>query len=275
MFALPTLAVLVLHASAVQIGLLAAFQTLPFPILGMVAGVVADRTSRRRIMIAADVVRFLVLSLIPLAAAGGELSMTLLYCIGLVTGTASAFFGIAYQAYLPVLVTPERLTEANARLEFSNSGSAMVGIATAGALVQWVGAAFAIAADAVSYLASIFSLLAIRAPEQIERPAPLTLGQAMREIGDGLGVVFKSEDLRWILPIACSICSPACSASSTASRMWASSAPCLQSACATGWVYVRRSSAHCSSPALRPCAFCWPEFPRRTLCYSRKVQYGR
>jgi MFS family permease len=199
MFALPTLAVLVLHATPVQLGALTALQTLPFPFLGMFVGVVADRVSRRRIMIVADIVRFVALASVPIAAGGGALGMPQLYGVAFMSGTASAFFGIAYQSYLPVIVPAKRLTDANAKLEFSNSGSAMAGIALAGVLVQWIGAALAIAADALSYIASVISLLTIRSAEEPHKGPPLSLRQAVHEINEGLKVVFRSNDLRWIL----------------------------------------------------------------------------
>lgn len=199
LFALPTLAVLVLHATALQVGALTALETLPFPVLGMLVGVIADRVSRRRIMIGADVVRLAALASIPLAALGKVLAMPQLYAVALITGSASAFFGISYQAYLPVLVPRERLTDANAKLEFSNSGSAMAGRAFAGVLVQWIGAAFALAVDAASYLVSVISLLTIRKHEPAHAGPPLTPRQAAREMREGLAVVFKSDDLRWIL----------------------------------------------------------------------------
>jgi MFS family permease len=198
-FALPTLAVLVLHATPLQVGALSALQMLPFPVLGMLVGVIVDRVSRRRIMIAADIIRFAALASVPIAAISRGLEMPQLYAVALVSGSASAFFGIAYQSYLPSIVTPKHLTDANAKLEFSNSGSAMAGIALAGAFVQWIGAALAIGADAVSYLVSVIFLLAIRAPEQPHSGPRLSLLQAVREMREGLEVVFKSDDLRWIL----------------------------------------------------------------------------
>ncbi|HET6276691.1 MAG TPA: MFS transporter [Candidatus Cybelea sp.] len=198
-FALPTLAILVLQATTVQVGALAALETLPFPILGMIIGVAADRFSRRRIMIAADLVRFAALASVPIAAMLHSLHMPQLYAVALVTGAASAFFGIAYQSYIPVIVTTDRLTDANAKLEFSNSGSSMVGMAFAGALVQWLGAAFALAADAFSYIVSAFSLLSIRALEKPHKGPPLSLRQVGLDALAGLRIVFKSNDLRWIL----------------------------------------------------------------------------
>ncbi len=75
----------------------------------------------------------------------------------------------------------------------------MAGVALAGAFVQWLGAALAIAADAASYLVSVIFLLAIRAPEQPHSGPRLSLHQAVCELQEGLEVVFKSDDLRWIL----------------------------------------------------------------------------
>ncbi len=198
-FALPSLAVLVLHASAFQVGVLAALQTLPFPLLGMFVGVLADRLSHRRIMIVADVARFLVLATVPLAAFFGVLAIPQLYVVALVSGIASAFFGITYQSYLPVIVSADRLTDANTKLEFSNSASGMAGNALAGVLVQWIGAAAAIGVDAVSYLVSVAMLLQIKADVPAHDGPPLSVAQALREMRDGLNVVFKAPDLRWIL----------------------------------------------------------------------------
>jgi predicted MFS family arabinose efflux permease len=65
--------------------------------------------------------------------------------------------------------------------------------------VQLIGAPLAIAADAVSYIASVISLLTIRAAEEPHKGPRLSLRQAGREIAEGLKVVFRSDDLRWIL----------------------------------------------------------------------------
>lgn len=197
-FALPTLAVLILHATAPQVGAIAALQTLPFPVLGMLVGVIADRYSRRRIMIAADWVRFVVLASVPIAAFLGILKLPQLYVVALISGTASAFFGITYQSYLPVLVPAERLAGANAKLEFSNSASQMAGSALAGGFVQWIGAAGAIAIDAASYLVSVASLGLIRTREPKHDGPPLSFRQGLREVSEGLSFVLHASDLRWI-----------------------------------------------------------------------------
>lgn len=197
-FALPTLAVLVLHATPPQVGAIAALETLPFPLFGMLVGVIADRYSRRRIMMLADWVRFAVLASVPIAALLGVLGLPQLYLVAFITGTASAFFGITYQSYLPVLVPAEQLTDANAKLEFSNSASQMAGNALAGGFVQWIGAAGAIGIDALSYLVSVASLGLIRTREPAHDGPPLSARQGLREIGQGLSFVLHSSDLRWV-----------------------------------------------------------------------------
>lgn len=198
-FALPTLAIFTLHATPLEIGTLSALAVLPFPVLGMLVGVLADRLARRKILITADIVRFAALASIPIAAHFGVLRMGQLYVVALFAGIGSAFFGITYQSYLPLLVRTERLIGANTKLEFSNSGSQIAGSAIAGALVQWLGAAFAIAVDAVSYLASIVSLVLIRTEEEPHNGPSLTLKQAILEVREGIACVFDSHDLRWIL----------------------------------------------------------------------------
>ena len=157
---------LILHATPLQIGAISALEMLSFPVFGMLVGVLADRLPRRGILIAADALRFAALASIPIAAYQGVLSIIQLYVIAILTGIGSAFFVITYQSYLPSPIPTRHLISANAKLEFSNSGSQIVGTAIGGALVQRLGAALAIALDAASYLASIATLAVIRTREE-------------------------------------------------------------------------------------------------------------
>ena len=198
LFALPTLAVLVLRATPVQVGALSALETVPFPVLGLIVGVLADRFSRKRIMVVADLVRFVALATIPVCALLHVLQMPVLYAVALVNGTASVFFGISYQSYLPVVVSNDRLTDANTKLEFSNSGAQIAGNALGGVLVQWLGAPVAIAVNAASYLVSVASLALIGVQEQPHAGPQLSVRQGFHEMREGLHIVLHSSDLRWI-----------------------------------------------------------------------------
>jgi predicted MFS family arabinose efflux permease len=195
--ALPTVAILGMHAPAFLVGVLEAAQFAAYPVLGLVAGVWIDRWSRRRTMLAADVVRGLVLCTVPLAAYFHALSFAQLVAVALVVGAASVFFEIAYQAFVPSLVEPAWLEHANARLEASNSVALLVGSGLAGALIGVVGAPLAVVIDAATYAVSAAALAGIRVREAHHdargRAEPIAFGAALRE---GLVTVFGTPVLR-------------------------------------------------------------------------------
>ncbi|MGH9073212.1 MAG: MFS transporter, partial [Acidimicrobiales bacterium] len=138
--ALPLAAVVVLHASTFQVGLLTAASTLAFLVIGLPAGAWVDRARRRPVMVADDLVRAAVLTSVPVAAAVGGLTMAQLYAVALVAGVCTVFFDVAYQSYLPALVGRERLVEGNARLETTQAMARVGGPTLGGFLVQLLSA---------------------------------------------------------------------------------------------------------------------------------------
>jgi len=194
--ALPTIAILTLHATAAQVGLLASLQRLAFPVLALFAGVWIDRVRRRPLMIAADALRAAALLSIPLVAAIGALTLLQLYAVAAIVGVGTVVFDIAYLAYVPSLTGRADLLEANTKLEVSHSGSYLTGPALAGGLIQLVGAAQAILADALSFLVSVATIALIRQTE----PSPRFEGHprlgVLAEIRDGLRLVFGNRILR-------------------------------------------------------------------------------
>jgi MFS family permease len=125
---------------------------------GLYAGAWADRLSRRRIMITADIARFAVLATVPITYALGVLAIGQLYAVAFCVGALSVFFDTANPAYLPELVARADLARANSRLQISEQGAAVLGPGLAGWLVGLVGAPIAVAADAASYVASAIVL---------------------------------------------------------------------------------------------------------------------
>ena len=119
--ALGTIAVLALNATPFQLGLLTFLNTIPFLLLGLFAGVWADRHRRRRIMIIADFGRSLTLFSIPVSALLYGVTMNQLYLVTLVAGILTVFFEIAYQSYLPTLIQKSQLVQGNSRLEATRS----------------------------------------------------------------------------------------------------------------------------------------------------------
>lgn len=194
--AVPTVAILLLHASPFQVGLLTALEFLPFPVLGLVAGVYADRLKRRPLMIAADLGRMVALITIPFAFSLGVLTMEQLYVVGLVVGVCNVFFGVSYQSYLPALIDRADLIEGNSKLEVSRSTAQLAGPAVAGFVIQAIGAARAIYIDAASFFVSAVSLWAIRQPEPKPNPASASGRSGFwHEMREGIQVVFGNPTL--------------------------------------------------------------------------------
>jgi predicted MFS family arabinose efflux permease len=176
---LPLAAVLAIGVGPAQLGLLAALTTGPGVIVGLFAGGLVDRSRRRSILIAADLLRCLVLMIVPLAAWLNVLAIEQLYLAAAIVGSASILFDIADHAYLPSLIDRGQLIEGNAKLGITESVAEVGGPAIAGVLVQSLTAPFAIAATAASYLASAAILSFIRKPEAmpVRPPTPKTWRQ--------------------------------------------------------------------------------------------------
>lgn len=167
--AFPLAAVLVLHASTFQVGLLTAAPYAAFVVIGLPAGAWVDRVRRRPVMITADLLRAGVLVSIPVAAALGDLSLVQLYVVALLHGVGTVFFDVAYRSYLPGLVGKDHLGEANTKLQVSQSAARASGPTLAGFLIQVLSAPVAFLADAASFLVSVASLLVIDHPEPSPR----------------------------------------------------------------------------------------------------------
>jgi len=194
--AVPTVAILLLHATPFQVGLLTALEFLPFPVLGLVAGVYADRVRRRPLMIASDLGRMACLVSIPIAFTLGLLHIEQLYLVGLVVGVFNVFFGISYQSYLPALIERADLIEGNSKLEVSRSTAQLAGPAIAGFAIQAIGAARAIYLDAASFLVSAVSLWIIRKPEPRPQPHAETGRSGFwHEMWEGIQVVVGNPTL--------------------------------------------------------------------------------
>jgi len=184
---LPIAAVLTLGAAPAQIGLLAALSRGPALLVGLAAGGFVDRTRRRGVLIAMDLLRAAMLVTIPVAAWLHLLSMPQLYIAAAVVGAASVLFEIADHAYLPGLVAREAITAANASLGATESVAEVAGPALAGALFQWFAGPMAVAFNAATYLISAAFLGAItkREPE----PAAHLKPNWRRDVGDGVRAV--------------------------------------------------------------------------------------
>ena len=194
--ALPTIAILQLHAAPFEVGLLTALRRIAFPVLALFAGVIVDRLRKRPLMIAADTLRALAIVSVPIVAAVGALTLLQLYVVAAGLGIGTVIFDIAYLAYLPQLIGRNDLLEGNTKLEISYSASSLVGPSLGGALIQLFGAAQAMLADAFSFAASVATILWIRQPEPAARTAATPKASVLEEIKEGIALVARDPILR-------------------------------------------------------------------------------
>ncbi len=191
--ALPLVAILELDATAFEVSLLTAFDFLPFLLFALPAGVWVDRLRRRPILVLSDLTRALALASIPVAAFVDRLTIWQLYAVGLVVGTFTVAFDVAYQSYLPSLIGRRQLVEGNSKLELSRSAAQIAGPGLGGILVSALTAPYAVAVDAASFLASALFLNRIRTPEP---PPERGEERSLRtELWEGLRYLFG--DPRW------------------------------------------------------------------------------
>lgn len=193
--AVPIVAVLALNAGAGEIGALATAQTLPFLLLSIPLGLLADRHSRRAVMIVCEVLRAAALLGLLVGAWLGALSLPLLAVLGFVGAAGTVGFTIAAPALVPALVPREQLAAANGRLELARSAAYAGGPALAGALVAWAGATPAFVLASILSVAAV--LLLFRLPE------PARAATAVRhpwvELKEGAALCWHHELLRPML----------------------------------------------------------------------------
>lgn len=155
------LLMLALTGSPVQAGAVAAVCTLPYLLFGLVAGALADRWNRKRVMVICDGCRAVTMLSLPLALWLWHLSPIQLYVTGFAGGVFYVLFSAAEAGALPNVVDKNQLTSAIAAQQATSSASAMLAPVLGGSLFQlFRGLPFL--ADAVSYLASAVALSAVR-----------------------------------------------------------------------------------------------------------------
>ncbi len=180
-----TFAVLSIHGSATALGAVLAAFTIARVVFTVAGGVVADRISRRTIMIGCDVVRCAIEAFTAAMLFTGHMTLPLFVLTGALFGMASAFFGPASDGLVPQTVSAKNLQPANALLGISRNTLNVLGPTLSGAIVATSGPAYVFAIDAVSFAASTIFLLQldVNSPIRAARTAFATeLREGFREV---------------------------------------------------------------------------------------------
>ena len=186
-------AVLDLTGSASDLGFVFAARTIPLVAFLLAGGVLADRLSRRAVMVAADAVRFASQGLTAGLLISGHARIWELALLQVVHGAATAFFTPASTGLIPMTVSTERLQQANGLRALSMSSASIAGPALGGLLVATIGAGWALAADASSFALSAALLVGLKLPARDRIPVQSFL----RDLREGWNE-FRSRTWVWV-----------------------------------------------------------------------------
>lgn len=175
--ALPVL-VYDLTGSAGTTGLVAATRLVPYLLLGLIAGPVADRADRRRLIIGGNIVEGALIATIPIAALFDVLTVAHVFAVALLAAVAFVFSDAAVFGAVPALVPPEGLASANGLLSVIASTADIAGPVLAGILIATVGAANAIWIDAASF--GIAALVQLTIKSDLRRPGAVPQRRTLR-----------------------------------------------------------------------------------------------
>jgi predicted MFS family arabinose efflux permease len=164
-------AVLRLGGSPSEVGLVLACRTLPLVASLLIGGVVADRFSRRAVMVAADLSRVATQGLLALLLIEGGATVGLIAVLAGLSGAATGFFNPASTGLLPVVIDRDRLQQANGLRATAMAGGEIAGPVIGGVLIAAVGPGWALAVDAASFAVSAALLARLRLPPRAARAA--------------------------------------------------------------------------------------------------------
>jgi MFS family permease len=194
--ALPLL-VLALTGSGLAMGIVTAINTVADFVFGTIAGAIADRGDRKRMMFLSDLGRAILTALIPLTVLLGGPTMAVILIVSGPMAILRGFFRAGYLAAMPNLVGRSQLARGNGILETAFSASFIVGPALAGFLVTLIGPGETLALDAASYAISTVGLVLIR--RDLKAPADRPPSRIVDDIREGIVYVARHPVLRAVI----------------------------------------------------------------------------
>jgi MFS family permease len=196
--AIPLL-VLYLTGSPVRAGLVGTLSLLVTLVSQLPAGLLADRTDRRRLMLGCDVIRMAAYTTLGVTVLAGAANFGVILAVVLVSAAANAVFGTTEHAAVRNLVRPDQIAAAVARNEARAYGTSLAG-PPLGGLLFGLGRSLPFVGNAVSYLFSLAAILLIREPMQERREERPAGGGAA--VAEGIKFVVHNPSLRALLVIA-------------------------------------------------------------------------
>ena len=183
--------------SPAKMGLVLFCSVFPSMLLGFISGAFLDRYNRKFIIVAADVVRGLIVTGLCILYYFGTLSFPILLVAQLMLSACTAFFDPAIPAIIPQIVKKDQLTRANSQTQFVSGISTIIGPVLGGLTVAWTGYLTVFIINAGSYLFSAFFESFIRLPARENSVGDHT--NIVDDILDGCRYVYARKSLVMIL----------------------------------------------------------------------------
>jgi predicted MFS family arabinose efflux permease len=189
------LLVLAFTHSPSKAGIVGFADFLPSALFGLLAGVAADRWNRKRVMLAADVVQALAIATLAAAILDDRLSIWLVAGVAFVEGTASSFFSIASTGAMRAVVPPRQMPTAAGAMQARMAVVRLAGPPLGGALFG-IARALPFVVDAISYVFSVVTLVAMRTPFQETRD--VDTARIRSQIAEGFRFLWRHPFLRTV-----------------------------------------------------------------------------
>ena len=186
-----------LTGSALSVGLMLMATAAPSLLVGLFAGVFVDRYDRKLIMIVADVLRGILVLLIPILA---PLNIIWLYVIVMLTSAINQFFDPAHESVLPEVATDEELASANSLIAISSFGSTAVGFAAAGLIASAANINWAFYIDAITFLFSAACIFLLRI-KSIQTEEETSTAIIINNLRAGVKQLFDTPILRSVFNV--------------------------------------------------------------------------
>jgi MFS family permease len=187
-----------LSGSALNLGLSYGIEFFTFGVFSVIGGSLADRLDRKRLLIACDAVRCLILAAFALGDWQGWLTVPLIY-VGLVVHAAcGAIFNNGQASSIPYVLGKERATSAVAFLEGTYQSINVIAPPIGAALFGLIGPLFALVANASTYVVSLLSLRLIRDLGPETRGSIPKLSELLADIGLGFRFLTSDPELRFM-----------------------------------------------------------------------------
>jgi len=174
------------------------FSTLPILLFSPLAGVYVDRWSRKKTLIAADLLRAGLILLIPLLA-GYTDGMWSIYGVIFLVFSVTCFFSPAKSAIIPNLVKKRELLAANSLSNITRLIAMIGGVTAGGIIVAWTGTKMSFYLDSLSFLLSGLAILAIRIKEDLPpEESKVGIGRVAKELMAGLNFIRKKKRVKFV-----------------------------------------------------------------------------